>query len=125
MNRHFRFLLMSMIIPLTLFVKDPLDNAPTGNYIELQEMPSATIHDPLAHDPHPQVPYQSLEDLLPTNPDHDLSQTVPSKSPIQRRIIGFPLPEEGLIDILKACFSCCFPPQPQQIVSPNPSDDTL
>lgn len=122
MNRHFRFLLMSMIIPLTLFAKEPFDDASTGNYIELQDMPHRTIHDPLDHDPHPQVPYHGLEDNPPANPDHDLSQTVPSQSTIQRHILSYPVVHANeLLALLQSCLPCLFQADNSDVSGPNDS----
>jgi hypothetical protein len=120
MNRQIALLLIS-IIPLNVSAKNPLEDAPNANYIELQDMSSnVPTHAPLAGDQYSSAAYHPLASNYDQHPDNDLRSTKPSSSTIQRRIFNHTLPEQGLLLILKACFACCFAPEPIQ--PSNPSD---
>jgi hypothetical protein len=123
MNRYLPLLLMSMILPLQFSAINPFEDAPATQYIELIDMsaPTATRL-PLSHDQHPGVPYQSLGESQYQNPGNDLDGARLRRSTMQRRIFSHTLPEQGLLMIMRACFSCCFPPiPPTPPISPSDS----
>lgn len=107
MNRYVGLLL----ITIAALDAAPFDDAPSSNYIELQDMsPNATRTLSLPNDQYSSAAYHPLGGSTCQTPDDDLNATTPSRSTIQRRIFNHTLPEQGFLLLLRACLTCCSQP---------------